>query len=386
MSVEIYCTQCRTSCGINEKKCVKCETTFNKNNRKYRVCVSLKGQRKIRIVDNLTLAREAEATLKSDMLRGEFDITHHKVKKITTLNDIWKEYLPWAKEHKKSWKDDELYYNKHIEPRFGKKSLDAISPIDIERMKVEMKKDLNKNGKPYAAATIKHQMVIIRRLYNLASKWQRYDGSNPVSKVQMPKLDNQKTEFLTEDQFQRLLETIETWPHRPNACLFKFALFTGIRQGELLKLKWDDVDFEHSLVTLQDPKGGKTETIPVSPEAVDILRNMEPASEYVFPNPDGGMKSKSSVIDTWKKMKVHAELPIDFRFHGLRHNFASWLVSNGVDLATVQKLMTHKHASTTQRYAHLMPGAVKDAAAKAGKLFTAAAKRDKVETLVKTKK
>jgi len=373
MAVQVYCEACKTSNDVASKRCKKCGVTFGRD-RTFRVDVTVKGRRITRQAPNLTVARELEASLKTEMIREEFDISVHKKKKVVTLGDIWNKYLPWAQEHKKSWKDDDLYYHKHLEPRFGDKALDAISPLDIERMKAEMKKDTNRNGKPYAAATIKHQIVILRRLYNLAKKWRLYDGVNPVSSVQMPKLDNEKTEFLTEDEFQRLMDTIETWPYRPTACLFKFALFTGLRRGELFKLKWDNVDFSHSLITLQDPKGTKTETIPISPEALEILGDMETTSEYVFPNPKGEMRSKSSVRDTWESMKEHAGIAADFRFHGLRHNFASWLVSNGIDLATVQKLMTHKNASTTQRYAHLMPGAAKEAAGKAGKLFAAVAK------------
>jgi len=374
VSIEIYCTHCRTSCALDEKDCKKCGTALGRGNRKYRVCVSVKGERKIRIVGNLTLAKETEATLKSDMLRGEFGVTYHKAKRVTTLNNIWSKYIPWAKENKKSWRDDELYYHRHIEPRFGSKALNAISPMDIERLKIEMKKDISKNGRPYAAATIKHQVVIIRRLFNLARKWRLYDGPNPVDHVQMPKLDNQKTEFLTEEQFQKLLQVIESWPYEQTARLVKFALFTGLRRGELFKLKWDDVDFERSLLTLVDPKGTVSKTIPISSEALEILRGLPVDAEYVFPGVNGGMRSKSSVRDTWKSMKSHAGIPADFRWHGIRHSFASWLVSNGVDLAVVQQLMTHKHASTTQRYAHLMPGAVKDAANKSGKLFASATK------------
>ena len=106
----------------------------------------------------------------------------------------------------------------------------------------------------------------------------------------------------------------------------------------------------------------------------------------VFPNPDGGIKGKSTVIDAWKSMKKRAGLPAEFRFHGLRHDFASWLVSNGTDLATVQTLMTHKNASTTARYAHLMPGALKDAATKSGKRFSAGAKKDGAGNVIELKK
>lgn len=390
MAIQIYCINklpngkvCKTSNSLEAEECSYCGTVFNRKNRKFRVCVSVKGKRQNRIVDNLTIARETEATLKSDLLREEFDITLHKVKKTVTLSDVWNKYLPWAKEHKKSWQDDELYYNKHISPRFGDKPLENISPLDIEKMKTEMKKSLNRNGKPYAPATIKHQIVIIRRLYNLAEKWGLYSGMNPVSKVQMPKLNNEKTEYLTDDEFKKLLNVIETWPHKHTAALVKFALFTGLRRGEVFKLKWDDLDFRHSLITLKDPKGNVTKSIPLSNEALAIVNDLEVKSEYVFPNVDGDMRAKSSIRDCWIAMKKKADIPADFRWHGLRHNYASWLVSNGVDLAVVKELMTHKHIATTQRYAHLMPGALKDAAAKGGKLFSSVGKTRKVAQINK---
>ena len=146
------------------------------------------------------------------------------------------------------------YYRLHLEPRFGKKSLDAISPIDIERMKTELRKGVNKRGKPFAAATIKHQLVIIRRLYNLARKWNLYDGKNPIDSVSMPKVDNQQTEFLTDEELTRLLDTLENWPFKDTVAFIKFAMFTGMRRGELFKLQWDDVDFERGIITLQGPQ------------------------------------------------------------------------------------------------------------------------------------
>jgi integrase len=370
MAIGIWCPKCRLNHSLDAEQCSKCGAVFGRK-KKYRVEVYQGGGHKTKVVDNLTMAREQETILKNDMLRNEAGINK---KKVPTLNGIWMKYLPWAKEHKKSWQDDELYYNRHLEPRFGAKKLNAISPMDIERMKIEMKKAINKNGKPYAAATIKHQVVIIRRLFNLARKWRLFDGANPVDHVQMPRLDNQRTEFLTVEQFQKLLEVIDSWPYPQTAGLVKFSLFTGLRRGEVFKLQWDEVDFEHSLVTLRDPKGTTSKTIPVSSEALEILRGLSVSSEFVFPGVNGGMRGKSSIRDTWKSMKAHAGIPDDFRWHGLRHSFASWLVSNGVDLAVVQKLMTHKHASTTQRYAHLMPGALRDAAAKSGDLFSSLAK------------
>jgi len=367
MAIQLYCQACKSYVPVTTRKC-KCGATFPREGRKYRVDVSVKGRRVTRFVDNLTIAREVEGTIKGDLVRGEFDITTHKTRKSLTLADVWEKYVPWAREHKSSFDTDLAYYKKHIEPRFGRKSLEDITPLEIERMKLEMKKDVNSRGKPYAAATIKHQIVLLRRLFNVARKWGMYDGGNPVERVQMPHVDNQKTEFLTEDELSRLMETLDNWPFLETAAMVRFALFSGIRRGEICKLKWDDVDFERNMVTLRTPKGKKTVTIPISQEAIAVLRSMDMTSPFVFPGEDG--RQRTSFKGPWQRIRKAAGLPRDFRFHGLRHHFASTLVSNGVDLGIVRELLTHKHVGTTERYAHFAPDAVKRAAEKSGELLT----------------
>ena len=367
MAIQLYCRECRAYVNVSLKKCSKCNAALPREGRKYRVDVTVKGKRVTRFVDNLTIAREVEGVIRSDMVRGKFDITHHRVKKVTTMNDLWEKYLPFAKEHKKSWRDDQYYYQKHIEPRFGGKALDSITAMDIERMKLELKKGVNARGKPYSAQTIKHQIVIIRRLFNLALKWGMFQGANPVSQVTMPRVDNKKTEYLNDEEVSRLHAVLEDWPCKESAAFVKFAMFSGLRRGEILKLQWDNIDFERGMVTLVSPKGGKTTTIPLSEEALDVLRELDARTAHVFPGKSGG--ERYDFKGPWQRIKKAAELPKDFRFHGLRHHFASTLVSNGVDLAIVRELLTHKDMGTTQRYAHLAPTAVKRAAMESGKLL-----------------
>jgi integrase len=361
MAIHVYCTKCYTSNGLNAKTCSNCGEVFGRD-KKYRVCVSVKGERRTRVVANLTLARQKEATLQADLERGEMDIKDEKKKKKTpTLGEVWAKYLPWAKEHKKSWKDDSWYYMKHLKSRFGNTRMDKLAPIDIERMK----KELRESG--YAPATIKHQIAILRRLFNLARKWSLYEGKNPVGSVEMPKINNQITEFLKSEELNRLFNVLEEWPCRESSALIKFALFSGFRKGEILCLTWDEVNFEQGVITLRDPKGGKSQTIPISHQALAVLKGLERTSTYVFPGQGGGQKT--DFRRPWYKIRKAAGLPGNFRFHGLRHHFASTLVSNGVDLLVVQKLLTHKDAKTTQRYAHLAPGALKEAAVRSGELL-----------------
>jgi len=359
MAVQNYCAECRSSFELSFKKCPKCGGKFSK----YRVSVSVKGQRVNRLVDNLKLAKEVEASLKTDLLREEFKTTaQKKAEKAITLNEVWETYLPWAKENKKSWRNEEWSFKRHIQPRFGEKRLDSITPLDLEKMKAEL------NNAAFAKATIKHQLVLLRRLYNLAVKWNLYQGANPLDKVSMPKLDNQKNEFMTQEESERLFKVLETWPCKDTVDFIKVALFTGLRRGELMKLEWKDVDFNRGLVTLRSPKGGKTTILPLSQTALDVLHGRLNPTPFVFPGRDG--LQRVDFRGPWKRIRKAAQLPPDFRFHGLRHHFASTLVSNGVDLAIVKELLTHKDIATTQRYAHLRPDVLKEAALKSAELLS----------------
>lgn len=367
MAIHLYCPKCYTSNSLDSKECSNCKAPFGRD-RRYRVAVTIKGRRFTRVVDNLTIAREVERTAASDLVREEFDVTHHKAKKKPmTMGELWEKYLPWAKENKKSWRDDQWYYNRHLEPRFASKPLDGITTFDLEKLKGELKKAVTYRGKPYAAQTIKHILVIVRRLFNLARKWGLYDGENPASKVQMPHVDNQVTEYMTDEELSRLLTVLDNWPFDDSAAFVKFALFTGFRRGELFKLQWDHVDFERGMLTLPDPKGKKTQIVPINEQALAVLRGLTVSSEFVFPGKNGGRRTDFK--GPWLRIRKAAELPENYRFHGIRHHFASTLVSNGVELAVVGKLLSHKQAQTTMRYAHLQPGALKSAAIRAGELL-----------------
>jgi len=367
MAIYVYCTSCFTSNDLKASKCSKCGTAFGRS-KKYRVSVQIKGKRPTRVVENLTIAREVEAAFKGDLVRDEFDIADHRVKgKPPTLANLWDKYLPWAREHKKTWKCDYYNYVTHLEPRFGGKELGSVTPFDIERLKIDMKKGINKQGRPFTQATIKHQLVLLKRLYNLAKRWGIYILENPLDQVEMPKLDNQKTEFFSDDEADRLIKVLDSWPCQETVSFIRFAMFTGVRRGELFKLTWDDIDFERSAITLRTPKGGKTTTIPISDIAVSVLRSINATSQYVFPGKEG--KQRTDFKKPWQKIRKAAGLPADFRFCGLRHNFATQLISNNVDLSMVQGLLTHKDSRTTQRYAHFLPGALQKAAQKSGELL-----------------
>ncbi|XCN73508.1 MAG: site-specific integrase [Candidatus Electrothrix aestuarii] len=366
MAINIRCS-CGGEAKLKTKVCPRCDTPFPKKGRKYKVSVRMNGKKVTRTVTNLELAKEIEAKLKVDIAKGEFNIQR---KRAPLLHDVWKRFLPWAQEHKKSWKSDMYNYQKHLQPIFEKKQLDRISSFDVERLKMNMKQGKNMHNKSYAPATIKHVIVLLSRLYTVAGQWGMYDGMNPCDKVAKPKLNNQVTEFLNDMQLTNLLEVLENWPKYSDAAFIKILLYTGLRRGELFKLSWQDINLERQTVILRDPKGKQDETLPLSNKACAVLRKLLPTeSPYVFPGKHGGRR-----VDfkrPWIEIKKKAGLPQDFRLHGLRHHYASSLVSAGVDLYTVSKLLTHKDTKTTQRYAHLADQALRDAVNLSDNLQTA---------------
>lgn len=274
-----------------------------------------------------------------------------------TLNYLWDIY----KERKhliKSIKNDGYRYEKYIREPFGDKTPEEITPDEIDLLTKKLLKKL----KPQ---TVKHILVQIKRVINFAYS---LHISQPLNfKIDMPKFDNMKTEFLTEDQYASLLEVLDKEENVGAACLMKIALFTGIRKMDILRLEWRDIDFDRGFVYLRTPKGMIAEYIPLNESTREVFESLNPkhGKVLIFPNKDGRLRDRTSFSKPLKRIIEIAGIPKDFRpMHGLRHTFASDLASSGeVDLYTLQKLMGHKSPKMTQRYAHLRDETLKKASA-----------------------
>jgi integrase len=315
------------------------------------------GKRISKVINNISMAKKYESKLKAQVLNG----TLLGIKKFPPIDEVWLKYLEWAKDAKKSWKDDETRWKCHVEHHLTGKKMDAVTGFDVQKVIYGMKAK-----RDYAPATIKHVVVLIKRVYNWAIDMDLYEGTNPASKIKLPKLNNEVTECLTKDEIKRLLATLDHWKNRGVALLVEFALYTGLRRGELFSLKWDEVDIENCWKNLRDTKGGKDNNLPISDKALEILLKAReclpfPECPYVFPNRFGN--KRTTIGNTWTRIKKCAKIPDNFRFHGLRHTYASYLASSGkVSIYTLQKLLTHKTPQMTQRYAHIFDETLRNGA------------------------
>lgn len=276
------------------------------------------------------------------------------------IDRLWEEYKHQKHDYK-SLRFDENRYKNYIEPKFGTKEPKELVQLDIDRLRIALLKKRTPQ-------TVKHVLALLRRIVNFGTRKNLCEG--PGFSFEMPRVSNQKTEDLTPEQLARLLKAIENDGNIQAANFMKVVLFTGMRRGELFKLKWDDIDFERDFIHIRDPKGGPDQKIPLNEAARKVLESHPRAeSPYVFPGRGG--EQRTDINKQVNRIKKTAAIPKDFRaLHGLRHVYASMLASSGkVDMYTLQKLLTHKNPQMTQRYAHLRDEALKRAAGVAGTLI-----------------
>ncbi len=269
-----------------------------------------------------------------------------------TVTRLWNEYKK-SNPGLKGIVTDQNRFENHIAPELGGKEPKDILPLELDRIRLRLQKKL----KP---GTVKNVLELIRRIVNFGVKRNLCEGLS--FKMRIPQVHNMRTEDLTSEELQNLLDAIDKDENVQAQNLMRLALFTGMRRGELFKLKWKHIDEHRGFILLRDPKGGPDQKIPLNDGAREVLQNhMRTDSPYVFPGRGGRLRV--DINKQVNRIKARAGLPKDFRpLHGLRHAYASMLASSGkVDLFTLQKLLCHKDPRMTQRYAHLRDEALKRA-------------------------
>lgn len=284
-----------------------------------------------------------------------------EVKSKITIDSLAEEYFSLRKKGKSTDTDQGRYKNYLQEP-FGKKEPKELVKLDTDRLRIKLLKKRSPQ-------TVKHVLALLLRIINFGAD--RGLITPLPFKISTPSVDNIKTEDLTPEQMQSLLSVLDSTHLTTAANMMKVALFSGLRRGEIFKLKWPDIDFHRGFIHIQEPKGGKSQKVPLNKYMRELLETISrKKSEYIFPARGGG--PRKDIAKDARTIKKAAGLPEDFRpFHGLRHVYATMLASSGkVDMFTLQKLMTHKSPQMTQRYAHYRDEAMQRAAEEVGNILS----------------
>lgn len=289
-------------------------------------------------------------------------------------------YMPWFKAHHKGHEKTQHTLSNNFDPIMSQR-LDAITGRDLEQIRTGWMQAGNK------ASTVNRKMGSISGVFSRAVEWE-YIDTHPLAKLKQLKVDSKGViRYLGADETKRLRnaldtrqdemraerESANTWRtgrHKepmPSLLQLPFtdhlkpmvlvSLNTGMRRGELFDLKWSAVNFGTKTITVAGAttKTSDTRHIPMNKEALGVLeawKKQVKKSPYVFPGQDGGRFE--DVKSAWLKLLERAQID-GFRWHDMRHDFASRLVMAGVPLNTVRDLLGHADIKMTLRYAHLAP-------------------------------
>jgi integrase len=226
-----------------------------------------------------------------------------------------------------------------MKAQFKEKRLGDISVSDLQEF-------YNKKAEATSVATANRNLAFISPLFNRAREWGDFFGENPVEKIRRRKQNNHRLRFLSEDEIRELLRACDGRIRPILVC----AILTGMRKGELLGLSWENVDLEHDTIFILKSKSGKPREIPIASKLKDVFLAL-------------GRKESGPVFDVTEitlrrcfiRARKDAKIP-SFRFHDLRHTFASHFIMRTGDLPTLQKILGHCSPQMTQRYAHLAQG------------------------------
>jgi len=281
-----------------------------------------------------------------------------------------KHYLPWAEKHKKHGPNDLSRYTHWLKSRFAKKPLKDMAPLDLERLK----RDMREVGKK--EATIRHVLCIIRQAFNKAVVWRLWKGENPCKGVSFPSPNNARQRFLTQGEAARLLEALNQRSSQV-ARIAAMSLYGGLRLGEVLGLTWSNVDTANKIIYVQDTKNRTSRPMFITDPIQKVLNDLPAGSpdEPLFPSKTGNpvqwlSKSFRAVVESLKLNEGISDPRERVTFHTLRHTYASWAVMAGVPLYVVGKALGHRTLTMTARYSHLAPDshrAAFEAVAQAGK-------------------
>lgn len=270
-----------------------------------------------------------------------------------TFNDLYNNFMEWAIHNKKSWKSNKTCYFLHIKEYIGNMQVKDITSKHINNVLIKMKNTGKPDGTKYAPQTIKHILLLIKRIFNYNIEMEVIKN-NPAINIKLERFDNTRIAYLYEDEIERMFEYLDSGKEWCNdAALIKFAFFTGLRKSELFKLIWKNVDIDNKRIFLYDTKGGKNEAVILTESAVQILLDIKDKCSddiYVFPSIRGG--KRDDIKKLWTRIKKAAGIRPEIRFHDIRHTFGT-LATATLPVKIVQKMMTHKDIKTTLRYAHI---------------------------------
>ena len=299
----------------------------------------------------------------ADAIRGEDPVEIRKTtRRAPFIADLAADYLERhavPKKRPKSVRDDRAMLDNIILPKLGAKKVDAIGRRDVEAIQVAMK------DRPYQANRV---LSLLSKMFNLAVEW-KWRPDNPAKSVE--RYQEQKRErWLSDEELRHLCAVLDEHPNTRAANAVRLQLLTGARLGEVLTSRKEDFDLHRGIWTKpsHQTKQKRTEHLPLSAQALIlvtlIIETSDAGSPFLFPGNRPGQPLRE-IKKFWSAVMRKAGIA-NYRRHDNRHTYASHLVSSGLSLEIVGRLLGHTTTITTKRYAHLADDPLRAAADRFG--------------------
>jgi len=261
-----------------------------------------------------------------------------------------------AKKKEKSRHSQEpraVWWRQHL----GHYALAEVTPAKIAEARDYLLNQETRRGKQMSPTTVIHFLATLNHCYNIAVKEWEWLDVNPVAKVRKPQWPRGRVRFLSDDERRKLLEACKESSNPHLHDIVVLALTTGMRYSEIMGLTWSAIDFNRSVITLEETKNGERRVVPIVGYALELFREKAKIrridNDHVFPAPRN-TGQPVNIKTSWQKAVGKAGIQ-DFHFHDLRHSAASYLAMNGATLAEMAEILGHKTLQMVKRYAHLSP-------------------------------
>ncbi len=313
---------------------------------------------------NASASRAKALELRQQIQKGEDPLSARVNERAApTVGDLAADYLKqYAEIHKRlsSIRGDKYMLQAVILPKLARLKVDAVERRDIESLHNSFK------ATPYRANRI---LSLLSKMFSLAVEW-KWRTDNPVRGI--PRyLEDKRERWLSTEELRRMLKALEGHPDQVSANAVRLLTLTGSRKTEVLAATWDHFDLERAVWTKPShhTKQKRPEHVPLGSTTTRLLLSMKRKSEgeYLFPGRVQGEPLKDLKI-FWKHLCREAKIP-NTRINDLRHTYASHLVSSGLSLPLIGKLLGHTQPQTTARYAHMADSSLREATNQFGAMY-----------------
>jgi integrase len=265
---------------------------------------------------------------------------------VLTIKKFINQYLDYVRTNKAPKTYDAYSYSLELfQNHVGDKPLSDLVPRDLESFKETRKESV-------AATTVNMDIRAVKAAMTTAVDW-KFLEINPFANVKQIRIPKKEPIYLRRQEFELVCQNIKSQKYKD---IVTFAVYTGLRPGELSNLLWEDVDLEKRKFRVQSTdeyrvKHGQMRWVPLNNAALQILKNQSQESKYVFPNQKGEMLDFDYVSRRFKEAVRKAKLSEDIQFRHTRSTFASWAISNGMPVYALKQIMGHSSVTTTEVYA-----------------------------------